>query len=138
MLFLVGDFHPYFVNGVCDAAKRRATVQFDMDPKLYVEALTTNKYVFIRANNGEAQKDINIARLEMSEAAKYPWLLTTEVSMDTLLFWARGPQLTLSLELGNYQETVTRKKFVLANQNRSAALTSFVRDCFGYQPTHKP
>jgi hypothetical protein len=132
-----GDSHPHFLYGECDRSKRRATVQLEIDPKLFADVLTTEKYLFVHVNNGQIQKPLAVTKISMSEAGKYGWLPEIDVDLQSLEGWSQGQHLTLAIAIGNYRETETRKEFLLPNENRQVALASFIRDCFGDQPSRR-
>ena len=133
-----GDFHPTFIFGECDLSKRQAVVQIEVDPKLFADVLGTDEYIFLRVSNGQFRQTLDVSKIVRTESAKYGWLLQADVDAQKLGIWSEGSQLTFSVDVGNYSQSVTRKEYLLPNENQQWAITSFIQNCFRNQPTRTP
>jgi hypothetical protein len=128
-----------FLYGECEKSKHQAVLHFEIDPKLYGDAVSNNKYVLIRVNRGQTEdEDIIVEKIALNEANQYGWSLEATVSSQMLDDWSRSSQLEFTVGVDGGGNFEGRQKYLTPNENRQAALTAFSRDCFQDQPTRKP
>src|SRR5262245_38983492 len=57
LVFQKGDNHPYFLYGHCEKPGREARVNVEIEPKLFGDAIATEKYIIIRWGDGTTNVD---------------------------------------------------------------------------------
>jgi hypothetical protein len=140
LVFNKNDGEPYFAYGTCDRPTpggRLARLNLDkIDPKLFSDAVATEKYIIVRWTDGRAPGDLFVDGLSLNESGGYLWSLSLAVDLKTLDQWraASRLQLTLGVRESNGSGLKWRQSYVMPDDNRHRALATFIRSCSDGQP----
>jgi hypothetical protein len=123
--------HPYFMYGECERPRRQVRLNLEIEPKLFGDAVAREQYIIVWWSNGTSKIDSAVEAILLNEAGPYGWSPSLTVGLATVNFWLHAPQLEFTIGVREDGVFKPRQTYLLPNENRQAALSSFIRFCFG-------
>jgi hypothetical protein len=85
------------------------------------------------SDGGGSAGDLIVDHLSLNEFGPYLWPLSITLNREDLERWRTAPHLdlTVSVREAHGVDLVPRQTYVLPDDDRQDALTSFIQSCFG-------
>jgi hypothetical protein len=125
------ELHPYFMYGECERPRHWVRLILEIEPKLFGDAVTREQYIIVRWSNGTSKIDLSVEEIHLNEAGRYGWSPSLTAGLEVVNFWLQAPQLEFAIGVREKDVFKARQSYLLPNENRQAALSSFIRFCFG-------
>lgn len=133
LLFDRDDTHPYFAYGNCDrqSSHPQATLNLELDPKLFGDAIAAGKYIIVKWTDNRLQGNLIAERLTLVEDGPFRWSLFLTVSLETLAQWQVAPRLQMTLGVGEFDgsDFESRQSYIMPDDSRQTALAAFISSC---------
>jgi len=125
-----GDFHPYFIYGECEKPRRQVRLNLEIEPKLFGDAVAREEYIVVRWGNENSKVDSIVEGIFLNEGGRYAWSPFLMAGMGTVNFWLHASRLEFTVGVREKDTFKARQTYLLPDEDRQAALSSFIRFCF--------
>jgi hypothetical protein len=129
-----GDSHPYFLFGRCNKLRRHVDLNLEIEPKLFGDAIAREDYIIMRWGDQRSKVDSFVEGISLNEAGRYVWSLSLTANPKLVNFWLEASRLELTVGVRQRDMFKARQNYVLPDEDRQAAISSFIRSCFSDEP----
>jgi hypothetical protein len=116
--------------GECERPRHWVRLTLEIEPKLFGDAVTKEQYIIVRWSNGTSKIDLSVAEILLNEAGRYGGSPSLPAGREVVKFWLQAPQLEFTIGVREKDVFKARQTYLLPDENRQAALSSFIRFCF--------